>query len=128
VAVRRQFLAALSSSAPAFALATTAALRLAAESKRLVGLRHFGHTHRMDGKRAQLIAKLARTDADIAMERRHHAGMTTQLDKARGLGWPRGTWQARELLDLSAERTVRLERERDELVIAIGSEPDQDPN
>ncbi len=81
----------------------------------------------MDGRRAALLAKLRQVDANLAMERRHVVNTTGHLDKARELGWATGVSQAEAMLDLSKARIARLERERDELVIAIGSTPATPP-
>jgi hypothetical protein len=82
----------------------------------------------MDATRARRAARLAQIDDHLAMERRHVADVTAQLEKARALGWARGIDQARALLDLGEERIALLTRQRGDLVIGSGGEPDQNSN
>jgi hypothetical protein len=70
------------------------------------------------------VARLAQIDAHLAMERGHVSAMTAHLERSRARGWP--PRQSEDLLDLAEKRLALLTRQRADLVIAIGGEPDQE--
>ncbi len=74
----------------------------------------------MNPERARLLAELAQTVEQLAAERQYVGSLSAHLDKVRSAGWAEGAARAQAVIEARQTQIANLERQRDELVMAIG--------